>query len=146
MYYMLNGWLEFEQGHYCSHMCHFCQSLHQFIGWIWWWTRSGIIQASIVYWKLSFIPCPYILISCQDSAIWHIVYTVEPLFWGHPFFTRKVAFQEGGLSSGVEFNILLFKFTVPSVLFRRVGLSSGWPLKRGSTVMELVILLDPFDI
>ena len=42
----------------------------------------------------------------------------EPLLWGHTFCISKVAFQEGGLSSGVEINILMFRFTLSSGLSR----------------------------
>ena len=56
-------------------------------------------------------------------------YTVEPLLWGHPFCMRKVAFQEGGLSSGEEINTYMYRFTLSSGLSRGGGLS-----KRGSTV------------
>ena len=48
--------------------------------------------------------------------------------------------QKSGLSSGVEINTLIFRFTLSSGLSRGGGLSSEWPLKRGSTV-SLVIML-----
>ena len=63
-----------------------------------------------------------------------ILCTVEPLLWGHPFCIRKVGFKWGGLSSGVEINTFMFRFTLSSGLSREGGLLSGWPLKRGSTV------------
>ena len=42
--------------------------------------------------------------------------------------------KKGGLSSGVEFNSFMFRFTLPYGLSRGVGFLSGWPFKRGSTV------------
>ena len=51
-----------------------------------------------------------------------------------PFPPEKWLFKRGGISSGVEINIFMFRFTVSSDLSRGVGPSSGWPLKRGSTV------------
>ena len=45
-----------------------------------------------------------------------------------PFAPEKWPFKRGGLSSGVEINTFMLRFTLSS------GLSSGWPLKRGSTV------------
>ena len=43
-------------------------------------------------------------------------------------------YERGGLSSGVHVNAFLFRFTSTSGLSREIGLWSGWPLKRGSTV------------
>ena len=51
-----------------------------------------------------------------------------------PFASEKWPFKRRGLSSGVEINTLMLRFTLPSGLSREGGLSSGWPLKRGSTV------------
>ena len=56
-----------------------------------------------------------------------------------PFASEKWPFKKGGLSSGVEINTFMFRFTLSSGLFRGGGLSSGWPLKRGSTVIILII-------
>ena len=53
-----------------------------------------------------------------------------------PFASEKWPFKRGGLSSGVEINTFMFRFTLASGLSRGVGLSSGWPLKRGSTVLN----------
>ena len=52
-----------------------------------------------------------------------------------PFAPEKWPFQRDGLSSGVEINTFMFRFTLSSGLSRGGGLSSGWPLKRGSTVV-----------
>ena len=49
-----------------------------------------------------------------------------------PFASEKWPFKRGGLSSEVEINSFMFRFT----LSRLTGLSSGWPLKRGSTVVH----------
>ena len=56
-----------------------------------------------------------------------------------PFAREKWPFKRGGLSSGVESNTFMFRFTLPSGLSREVGLSSGWPLKKGSTVVKFHI-------
>ena len=41
------------------------------------------------------------------------------------------SFKKGGLSSGVE---IVCDFTATNSILRGVGISSGWPLKRGYTV------------
>ena len=46
-----------------------------------------------------------------------------------PFASKKWPFKRGGLSSGVEINTLMFRFTWSSDLSRGGGLSSGWPPK-----------------
>ena len=43
-------------------------------------------------------------------------------------------FKRVGLSSSVEIYTFMFRFTLPRGLSRGVGLTSRWPLKRGSTV------------
>ena len=55
-----------------------------------------------------------------------------------PFASEKWPFKRGGLLSGVEINtfMFIFMFTLSSGLSREGGLSSGWPLKRGSTVKD----------
>ena len=53
-----------------------------------------------------------------------------------PFAHKKWPFKRGGLSSGVEINTFMFRFTLSSGLSRGGSLSSGWPLKRGSTVYQ----------
>ena len=50
------------------------------------------------------------------------------------FAPEKWSFKRGRLSSEIEINTFMFRFTLSSGLSRGVGLSSGWPLKRGSTV------------
>ena len=47
-----------------------------------------------------------------------------------PFAFKMWPFKRGGLSSEVEINTFLFRFTLSSGLFR----GTVWPLKRGSTV------------
>ena len=54
-----------------------------------------------------------------------------------PFAQEKWPFKRGGLSSGVEINTSMFRFTLSNGLSRGVALSSGWPLKRDSTVLLL---------
>ena len=62
-----------------------------------------------------------------SSRIWDTyVYT--------PFAPGKWPFKRGGLSSGVDINTFMFRFTLSRGLSRGGGLSSEWPLKRGSTV------------
>ena len=58
----------------------------------------------------------------------------NPFCEATPFASEKWPFKRGGLSSGVEINIFMFRFTLSTGLSRGGGLSSGWPLKRGSTV------------
>ena len=53
--------------------------------------------------------------------------TVEPLMWGHRFKSEMWPFKRGGLSSGVEINTFMFRFTLSSGLSRGFGLSSGVP-------------------
>ena len=54
-----------------------------------------------------------------------------------PFASEKCLFKTGGPSSGVEISTFLFRFSSSSGLSRESGLSSGWPLKRGSTVHNM---------
>ena len=61
--------------------------------------------------------------------------------WNHSckatfFAPEKWHFKRGGLSSGVWINTFMFRFTLLSGLLRGSGLSSGWPLKRDSTVLH----------
>ena len=53
-----------------------------------------------------------------------------------PFAPEKWPFKRVGHSPGVEINTFMFRFTLPIGLSRGVGLSSGWPLKRDSTVYK----------
>ena len=62
------------------------------------------------------------------------MYSGTPLVRPPLLHQKKWPFKRGGLSSGVEINTFMFKFTLSSGLSRGGGLSSGWPLKRGSTV------------
>ena len=52
-----------------------------------------------------------------------------------PFESERWPFKRRGLSSGVEINTFILRFTLSSGLSRGGGLLSGWPLKRGSTVL-----------
>ena len=70
---------------------------------------------------------------------YHSRNTTEPLLWGTPFASEKWPFKRGGLSSGVEINIFLFRFNLSSGLSMGFGLSSGWSLKRGSTVLLILL-------
>ena len=51
-----------------------------------------------------------------------------------PFASEKWPYKRGGHMSGVKINTFMLRFTLWSGLSRGGGLSSGWPLKRGSTV------------
>ena len=66
---------------------------------------------------------------CRTEIEWN------PSCEATPFVAEMWPFKWGGLSSGVEINTFVFRFTLSSGLSREVGLSSGWPLKRGSTVI-----------
>ena len=66
---------------------------------------------------------------CEELIQWN------PSCEATPFASEKWPFKRGGLSSGVEINTFMFRFTLSSGLSRGGGLSSGWPLKRGSTVV-----------
>ena len=58
-----------------------------------------------------------------------------------PFASEKWPFKRGGFSSGVEINTFILRLTLSSGLSRGGGLSSGWPLKRGSTVGGLLMIV-----
>ena len=63
----------------------------------------------------------------------------KPIQWNpsceaNPFASQKWPFKRGGLLSGVKINTFMFRYTLSSGLSRGGSLSSGWPLKRGSTV------------
>ena len=67
---------------------------------------------------------------------------IVPIQWNPsceatPFSPEKWPFKRGGLSLGVEIYTFIFRVTVLSGLSRGVGLSSGWPLKRGFTVYNV---------
>ena len=57
-----------------------------------------------------------------------------------PFASEKWPFKRGGLSSGVEINTFLFRFTLSSGLSRGGGLSSGWPLNIGVPLHSITTL------
>ena len=73
-------------------------------------------------------------IICSSLQMFHYLNTVEPLLRGHPFCTRKVAFQKGWpLGKGrIQYYCIMFRLTLTN------GLSSGWPLKRGSTLLSKI--------
>ena len=97
----------------------------------------------------------YIHNICYDSNIfqelWVNLVQWNPSCEATPFAPEKWPFKRGGLSSGVEINTFMFRFTLSSGLSRGVGLLSGWPLKRGFTVvfckknLVLLIILLPLD-
>ena len=72
-----------------------------------------------------------IILSCKT-----IVIQWNPSCEATIFASEKWPFKRGGLSSRVEINTFMFRFTLSSGLSRGGGLSSGWPLKRGSTVSK----------
>ena len=61
---------------------------------------------------------------------------MEPSFEATPFAQEKWPFKRGGLSSGVEINTFMFRFTLSCGLSRGGGLSSGWPLKSGIYIIS----------
>ena len=71
-----------------------------------------------------------------DNSHSSIVIQWNPSCEATPFAPDKWPFKGGGLSSGVKINTFMFRFTLSSGLSRGGGLSSGWPLKRGSTVCK----------
>ena len=97
---------------------------------------------------MSFLFTSIILISIGHGLISnsHIDHQLLELQWNSycevtPFASEKWSFKRGGLSSRVEINTYMFRFTLSSGLSRGGGLSSGWPLKRGSTVFPLECIL-----
>ena len=54
-----------------------------------------------------------------------------------PLVKPSLLHKKSGLSRGVEINTFMLRFTLSSGLSREVGLSSGWLLKRGSTLITL---------
>ena len=73
-----------------------------------------------------------LMIFCETAPL--VLIQWNPSCEATPFAPEKWPFKRGGLRSGVEINTFMFKFTLLSGLSRGGGLSSGWPLKRGSTV------------
>ena len=79
---------------------------------------------------------------CRVQLI-QFYYTFQDIQWNPscevtPFVPEKWPFKRGGLLSGVEINTFMFRFTLSSGLSRGVGLSSGWPLKRSSTLLHIM--------
>ena len=52
-----------------------------------------------------------------------------------PFASEKWPFKRDDLLSGVKINTFMFDIHCQVVFPEGVGLTSGWPLKRGSTVL-----------
>ena len=63
------------------------------------------------------------------------IYSGIPLVRPPLFASQKWPFKRGDLSSWVEINTFMFRFTLSSGVSIGDGLSPGWPLKRGSTVI-----------
>ena len=57
-----------------------------------------------------------------------LLYSGTPLVRPSLFAPEKWHLKRGGLSSGVEINTFMLRFTLSSGLSRGGGLSSGWPL------------------
>ena len=77
--------------------------------------------------------------ACHAADTGHDTPTRHSIQWNPsceatPFAGEMWPSKRGGLSSGVEINTFMFRFTVSIGLSRGVGLSSGWPHKRGFTV------------
>ena len=77
---------------------------------------------------LWYVLCFMIWVLCFYSLQWN------PSCEATPFASEKWPFKRGGLSSGVENNTFMFRFTLSSGLSRQ-----GWPLIRGSTVYTLML-------
>ena len=81
---------------------------------------------------------------CLCMADFKLICVVRPRGWksielnpsceAYPLALEMWPFKRGGISSAVEINTFMFRFTLASGLSRGGGLLSGWPLKRGSTV------------
>ena len=73
----------------------------------------------------------FIMMQCKSCLEFTIMfkYTMEPLLWGHPFFTRKLAFREGWPLIRGKNQYIYVKNNIVKWSFKR-----GWPLKRGSTI------------
>ena len=59
----------------------------------------------------------------------------NPSCEANPFAPQKCPSKRDDFSSGVKINAIMFRFTLSSDLSIGGRLSSGWPLKRGSTVL-----------
>ena len=70
-------------------------------------------------------------LSCFDNLD-----TVEPSCDATPFAAEIWPFKRGGLSTGVEINTFVFKFTLSCGLTRRVGILSWWHLQKGFAVLK----------
>ena len=76
---------------------------------------------------------PYINTLYHSYLFYMLKVQWNPSCEANPFAPEKWPFKRGGLSS-VKINTFMFRFTLSNGLSRGVGLSSGWPLKRGSAV------------
>ena len=88
--------------------------------------------------------CPDVLLVHDTASVLiykHIFIQWNPSCEATTFASEKWPFKRVGLSSGVEINTFMFRFTLSSGLSRGAGLSSGWPLKRGSTVYTSHVVL-----
>ena len=107
---------------------------------------SFVIESFTVKWSITAATCEKNELIIQVFAIEGAVMQVRLevigqvcLQWNPSceatlFAPEKWPFKRGGLSSGVEINAIMFRFTLSRGLSRGGDLSSGWPLKRGSTV------------
>ena len=62
------------------------------------------------------------------------------MYSGTPLVRPPLLHQKSGLS--LKIHTFLFRFTLSTGLPRGGGLSSGWPLKRGTTVYISLILIN----
>ena len=69
-------------------------------------------------------------ITVNPNQKYKYIYSGTPLVSPPPslFAPEMWPFKRVGLSSGVEINAFIVRFTMSSGLPRGVGLSSGWPL------------------
>ena len=92
------------------------------------YSQISLLSTQISKQNLNIGPYYIILRQLSTGIQWN------PSCEANPFSPEMWPFKRGGLSSGVEINTFMFRLTLSSGLSRGVGLSSGWPLKRGSTV------------
>ena len=95
--------------------------------------QQNFIGQNTTYLKFKYI---------NDRHISYIIFIYyiqwNPSCEATPFALENWPFKRGGLSTGVEINTFMFRFTLSSGLSRGGGLSSGLPLKRGSNVKQYV--------
>ena len=88
-----------------------------------------------------YIGCYSFLLSFLFGIYRYSMYMYNLYYSGTPLVRPPLLRQKSGLSRGVKISIFMFRFTLSRGLSRGGGLSSGWPLKRGSTVLIYLFVL-----